>query len=140
MKKFQRVATSAFIYHNGKALIAQRAADERFLANQWENVGGGLDWGELPVEGLKREVLEEAGLRVKPIRPYHVHHYLHEDNGEQIVEAAYICFPEGDVVVKLSHEHQAHRWISKHELDSIEPMTKEMRNLIRMGFEHAEAV
>ena len=65
MQKYQRVATSAFIYKDGKALIAQRAVDELFLANHWENVGGSLEWGEHPTDGLLREVLEESGLHVK---------------------------------------------------------------------------
>ena len=139
MKKTQKVATSAFIYHEGKALIAQRAIDEPFLANHWENVGGGLEWAEHPEEGLIREVQEEAGLKVTIITPYHVHHYLHKDEGVQIVEAAYICDPGKNPVIKLSKEHQAHQWIRREELSEIQPMTNEMRSLIARGFQYVES-
>ena len=33
----------------------------------WELLGGGLDHGETPQQGLKREVLEETGLKVHSI-------------------------------------------------------------------------
>ncbi len=138
MKKIQRVATSAFIYHKGRALIAQRAVDEPFLANYWENVGGGLEWGEHPEYGLRREVQEESGLNIKIITPYHVHHYMHEDKGVQIVEAAYICDPGNDPIIKLSNEHQAFKWIIRKELTRVQPITDKMRDLIDRGFQYIE--
>ena len=58
------VAPKAIITCNNKALIVQRVAWEKVAANQWEFVGGGLDFGETPEECLKREIMEEAGLEV----------------------------------------------------------------------------
>lgn len=139
MEKYQKIATSAFIYYKGKVLIAQRAANEDFLADHWENVGGSLEWGEHPSDGLLREVLEESGLRVQMIRPYLVHHYLQEDKGAHIVEAAYICHPENNPIVKLSDEHQAYKWISEKELAEIQPMTEKMRSLIVEGFRNIKS-
>ena len=50
----------------GRLLLARRAvAPYRGL---WDTVGGFLDEGEHPVDGLRREVLEETGLTVEPRR------------------------------------------------------------------------
>lgn len=140
MQKIQKVATSAFIYHQDKALIAQRAVDEPFLANHWENVGGSLEWGERPEDGLKREVWEESGLKITITTPYHVHHYMREEKGVQIIEVAYICQPVDDPIVKLSIEHQAYQWISREQLAEIKPMTSEMRSLIDRGFQYVKSI
>lgn len=55
-----------------KALVKNKAGDillARQSNNKWELLGGGLDHGETPEEGLTREVYEEAGLRVLSIAP-----------------------------------------------------------------------
>ena len=36
---------------------------------KWEMLGGGLDHGEDPIEGLKREIFEETGLKVTYVSP-----------------------------------------------------------------------
>ncbi|OHA89711.1 MAG: hypothetical protein A2741_02040 [Candidatus Zambryskibacteria bacterium RIFCSPHIGHO2_01_FULL_43_27] len=35
----------------------------------WELPGGGLDWGENPIDGLRREIREEMGLEVTKVSP-----------------------------------------------------------------------
>jgi len=49
-------------------------ADGRFLLSresngEWELLGGGLDHGEDPITGLKREIYEETGLEVTHVAP-----------------------------------------------------------------------
>jgi 8-oxo-dGTP diphosphatase len=136
----QIVAVSAFIPKDGKTLIAQRAVDEPFLPNHWENVGGGVEWGEHPLDALVREVKEESGLIVKPVQHYYVHHYLHEAKGKQIIEIATVCEIIGADTVTLSHEHQAYRWVTKSELEKIEPMTPKMRQVVLEGFNYLASV
>ncbi len=54
-----------------KALIFDKARTKFLLAQtksgKWELLGGGLDWGESPQEGLIREIKEEMGLPVVAI-------------------------------------------------------------------------
>jgi 8-oxo-dGTP pyrophosphatase MutT (NUDIX family) len=49
-----------------KALILDETRTKFLLAQaengKWELPGGGLDWGESPAEGLRREIKEEMGL------------------------------------------------------------------------------
>jgi len=50
---------------DGRVLLAQRALEPR--KGYWDLPGGFLNEGEDPVEGLKREFLEETGLMVEPL-------------------------------------------------------------------------
>ena len=48
----------------GRILLARRARDPG--AGLWDLLGGFLDEGEEPVEGLRRELQEETGLEIEP--------------------------------------------------------------------------
>ncbi len=48
--------------HGGLVLLV-RKRDRRILFFHWRLVKGGIDVGETKVEALKREILEETGLR-----------------------------------------------------------------------------
>lgn len=51
-----------------KALILDETRTKFLLVQEdngkWELPGGGLDWGEKPDEGIRREIKEEMGLHV----------------------------------------------------------------------------
>lgn len=49
---------------DGRVLLARRAFEP--WRGQWDLVGGFLAEGEHPVDGLRREVLEETGLELEP--------------------------------------------------------------------------
>lgn len=68
--KYDNTSVTAFICWDGKALLAQRADDEDFLPGYWEQVGGKVEPGETQEAAVIREVKEEAGINVKPLRPY----------------------------------------------------------------------
>jgi len=53
----------------GEILLARRNEPELVHAhNKWEFIGGGIEFGESPIEALKREVKEEAGVEIKIVR------------------------------------------------------------------------
>jgi ADP-ribose pyrophosphatase YjhB (NUDIX family) len=51
-----------------KGLILNETRDKFLIVQEdnglWELPGGGLDWGENPQDGLRREIEEEMGLKV----------------------------------------------------------------------------
>lgn len=131
--RHQIFAVSAFIPHQGEALIVQRAADESFLPDHWEQVGGKVEWGERPYDGLIREVREEAGLTVEPVQVYWLLDYAPASE-RHIIEAAIICRLSGEPAVRLSSEHRAYRWVTAEEVRDVAPMTDAMRESILAGF------
>ena len=60
----QRVAVYGICEDKGDNVLLVRAAPHLTVAGQWFLPGGGLDHGEDPVEGLRREFREETGLEV----------------------------------------------------------------------------
>lgn len=54
-----------------KALILDSTRTKFLLVQsdngKWELPGGGLDWGEKPVDGVRREIQEEMGIAVSRI-------------------------------------------------------------------------
>lgn len=56
--------TVCFICQGDRVLMLNR--EEPPLMGQWNGVGGKLEPGESPEEGVRREVLEETGLTVEP--------------------------------------------------------------------------
>ena len=57
-------AVAALVVEDGRVLLGRRAADPD--AGRWDLLGGFLDEGEHPLDGLRRELLEETGLEVEP--------------------------------------------------------------------------
>lgn len=97
-----------------KALILK---DNKFLAmhnngvkeDLWELPGGRMEFGETAEETLKREIMEETGLLVKPIKLLDTWNLMLREN-YQIAGIIYLCeLEEGEV--KLSAEHDAYKWI-----------------------------
>ena len=59
-----RVVAGALFDAHGRVLIAQRPAGTH-MAGRWEFPGGKLNAGESELEALRRELLEELGVRLE---------------------------------------------------------------------------
>lgn len=80
--------------------------------------GGRIQFGESPVEALRREVAEETGLQIEPIAPLQVWHYVQQRF--QLVGIDYLCeYKSGEVV--LSDEHDTFAWLTEQELRRLHP-------------------
>ncbi len=132
-KQYDNISVSAFISLDGKALIAKRADNDSFLPGYWEQVGGKADPGETQEQALVREVKEEAGLAIEPIRSYNEYEFTHREKG-LMCEYAYICKVVGNSTVSLSEEHTDYKWIALEDLEQIQPMSDYMRGVIQKGF------
>jgi 8-oxo-dGTP diphosphatase len=58
---------SALIVNDKNQIILTKRGIEPFL-NYWDIPGGFMEIGETPVDGLKREMLEELSVHIEPIR------------------------------------------------------------------------
>ena len=60
MNKRQRIASYALIVFQGHVLLTQHGRGPN--KGRWGLPGGGIEYGENPIDSLEREVFEEAGI------------------------------------------------------------------------------
>lgn len=57
-----------YIQHNGKTLMLHRVKKGNDVNHgKWNGVGGKIEFNESPEEAVKREALEETGLKIEPV-------------------------------------------------------------------------
>ncbi|MES2059855.1 MAG: NUDIX hydrolase [Patescibacteria group bacterium] len=120
---FFRVAVKGLCVQDGKVLIFKE--DSIIHEGKWELPGGGLDFGEDPHTGLRREIEEEAGLKVKTISKNPVYVWTcHFENKREMdwyyslvlcyrIELENLDFTPTDECVELG-------FFSKEDLDNLE--------------------
>ena len=107
--------TCAIIEREGLVLAAQRSAAMN-LPLKWEFPGGKIHPGELPEECLRRELLEELGIRVRvgiSLPPC-----SHQYPAVSVTLYPFVCAIEsGEIVL---HEHAAIVWLSPKDLHTLD--------------------
>ena len=95
------------------------------MPNVFELPGGHVEFGEDIVEGLKREILEELGVRIKVGDPFSVHEYVSEVTGRHTVEIVHFAALEDAAAsIRLNpSDHASILWADTAVLDAVEPMT-----------------
>ncbi|WP_066501472.1 NUDIX hydrolase [Abyssisolibacter fermentans] len=105
------VALKALIFFEERFLIIKRTDKARGDFYHWEFPGGRLEFGESPKEALKREIIEETGLKnVDCLYPINAWNFLKDEHTE-IIGITYLCKSE-DKKIELSIEHDEYAWIS----------------------------
>lgn len=61
---FMRLATLCYVKRDGKILM-MHVTKKGTHNGKWNGLGGKIEYGETPEEGVIREVLEESGLMIK---------------------------------------------------------------------------
>ena len=124
------------INENGEPIIFATQRGYGDMKGGWEFPGGKIEDGETPKQALKREIMEEleteinVGELIDTIEYDYPTFHLSMD-----------CFwceiVSGDLILK---EHEAAKWLTKDELDSVEwlpadvTLIEKVRNLLRNGF------
>ncbi len=132
------------LFKDGKLLVLKRTLDKKFLPGVWEIPGGKVVWGEDPCAALKREFMEETGLKVGNLRPFNVWSYLpikfqQSASSEKFcIEIDFLVNCKNSEKIQLSAlEHSEFKWIEKGE--KLEPCTPEMLKVIGKAFETSES-
>lgn len=111
MKEIEVVA--AVIRREGRIFATQRGYGE--WKDWWEFPGGKMEAGEAPEEALRREIWEELETRIAVERLLQTVEYDYPVF--HLTMHCYLCRVEsGALTLK---EHEAARWLTKHELDSV---------------------
>lgn len=105
MSKKIDFGVKAFIIHNENFLVMHNYGEGEDL---WELPGGRLEFGETAEKTVVRELKEETGLLIEPLKIIDTWDHIEEDY--QITGIIYLCrFIEGEI--SLSDEHDDYKWI-----------------------------
>jgi ADP-ribose pyrophosphatase YjhB (NUDIX family) len=103
-------AVQGLLVRDGRVLIGRRKIEPR--KGYWDLPGGFLEEGELPVDGLRREFLEETGLHVDPVE--WVGAFVDPYDGHFVLGLTWIVTGEGDPVPADDVEELA--WFAPDEI------------------------
>ena len=103
-----KLSVKSLIVDGENLLIVRRSPDDRHAPGIWGLPGGGLEPGEGPFEGLRRETMEETGLEIEIRNPVRVHHFKRDD-GRPVTMITFLCRPLSTSVV-LDHENVDYSW------------------------------
>ncbi len=114
-----KVAFKAIIRNNNnKILVIKRSAKEEVFEKLWDIPGGRMNFGEMPVEALTREIKEETGLTVNILNPFTVWSFMAQDDLQVIGITMLADYVSGEVT--LSEEHTEYKWIDPKEFAELD--------------------
>lgn len=112
------ISVKGFIAYKDKYLFIKKVSNGSKNQGYWELPGGGLNFGELPEDGLTREVREETGLNIAVLKPIITWSFL-KNNNKQVIGITYLCEAK-DEKVTISEEHEDFAWVKKEDFDNID--------------------
>ena len=140
----QVVTACAFIYQEidgvKKVFLPKRADTKKFLPGVYELPGGHIDFGEDPVDGLRREIKEEFDVNIEVGDPFFVFSYTNEVKKSHSFEIIYFAvFTSDPAEIKLNPEdHSTFGWFAEDELVHAQTPNKSAEDIefkaIRKGF------
>ncbi|MEM5804516.1 MAG: NUDIX domain-containing protein [Candidatus Aenigmatarchaeota archaeon] len=113
----QRVMATAIIRKGNRYLLLKRSRRNKMYSGQWQFPEGGVEFGETPLEALKRELHEETGLNIRKAKLLGVGSgtikYFHRGI-YHFIRVFYECRVTGKL--KLSDKHTDAAWLTKKEI------------------------
>ncbi len=110
--------------------------------DNWGLPGGAVEVGETVREAVVREILEETGVTVKPVKLITVFDSIHRDEDDRVryhyILFEYLCEYVSGEVTPNSDAPDA-RWVEFNDLDSIDimPITKKfLLKVLKQGNLH----
>jgi len=111
------ISVKGFISCKDKYLFIKKVSNGSKNQGFWELPGGGLNFGELPEDGLTREIREETGLNIAVLKPIITWSFL-KNNNKQVIGITYLCEAKNEKVT-ISEEHEDFAWVKKEDFDNI---------------------
>jgi 8-oxo-dGTP diphosphatase len=118
------LGVGALIFNRGKILLVERGREP--LKGYWSLPGGVLETGETLEQGIIREVREETGLEVKPLKVLEIfERIVHDAQGApeyHYVLIDYICRVTGGSLRAADDASRA-AWVARNELSNYQITT-----------------
>jgi ADP-ribose pyrophosphatase YjhB (NUDIX family) len=112
------LGVGALIFRNDDILLVERGREP--LKGFWSLPGGVVEVGEMLDEAIRREVLEETGLRIDPLRVFEIFERVMRDNEGRpeyhYVLIDYICTVAGGDLAPADDVSRA-EWVSRRGLE-----------------------
>ena len=102
-----------------RGFLLVRRSENESLSGKWEFGGGAVEDGENLREAVKREIIEETGLKVNIVDngdPY----FDDYSKGGKLKLHPFLLEAETDAEVELSHEHDRFQWVEIEELNKFD--------------------
>ncbi len=124
----------------GKFLVLKRREDEVAYPGKYTFPGGKVEDNETIEETLKREVLEEVGLVLKPGKILLKDKSFLRPDGQTTKSFSYLCAVENPDQVKISEDFTDYQWVTLDELKAlphvgIEEELRKATDLFNSGFD-----
>ncbi|NGX63791.1 MAG: RNA pyrophosphohydrolase [Candidatus Anoxychlamydiales bacterium] len=107
------IAVVSITIFNKKCLFLKR----NFEPKNWCPPCGRLEEDEEPIDGVKREVLEETNLKIIPLMPVDAKVVLY--NNKNLYSITYVSIASSNKV-KLSKEHSDYKWVDIEDLKDVD--------------------
>ena len=110
-----------------EVLLVKRSKNSRVNPDVWSRPGGEVEFGESSAEAVEREVFEEAGIRIKTVRPLGFLDNISPDRKTHWISIGYLAkHVSGQIVNKEPDKHDDIRWFPVDELpENVTDYTKE---------------
>lgn len=122
----QQVITACALIHRKvdgvtQIFLPRRAETKKFLPGVYEIPGGHIDYGENIVEGLKREIHEEFGVRIRVGDPFAAFDYANHVKGSHSAEIVYFAtlIDPAEHIQLNPEDHAEYGWFTENELGKI---------------------
>lgn len=122
--KMVKVSLTVIFNEDNKILLLKRSKNTDWYPNSWALVGGKIEKGELPEEGLVREVREETKINLVK---YKIKKIIKTDN---VLEYLYLSKVNNDFV-ELNNEHSDYNWYSLDEIKKLDNVVPNLINYIK---------
>jgi 8-oxo-dGTP diphosphatase len=123
----QGFVAAGLIMDQGKVLLLRRQPGD-WLPGMYELPSGKVEEGESIDAGLKREVWEETGLKVKKITDYLGSFDYLTRSGKDVRQFNFIVSVNAPLDIKLT-EHDDYKWLAKDELGNYK-VTEHVKKIV----------
>lgn len=121
MNDHPRVGVGAIILNKeGRIFLAKRGRKAKNEQGKWEGPGGSVDFGETIRSAIIREIEEEYGMRIKPIKLLDVcDHILPEEKQHWVSPSFLAIVVRGKPTILEPHKCSEIGWFTRKEMKKL---------------------